>query len=524
MELFDLGDGLPSIAPIDDDSMSDASDMIPGSSRKQRNMFNELKQISSDYPEDEEDLDQIPELRTTSGMDSGSESMADNYAASSDSLASLIPPEKKAAMNNFELTLKEMIQEAREMARTPVRDFKEETPPPDLSRYEQPDPYQQRQQQQQQSTRRDRSPWAERRSMKSPSVLSTTESVVSVIEAPKGNADMLPMPAISVTQEDGSQYRSRTSLNNDFDPNTVVLQPLAPVRAPKSREMSPNERQRRLQQKQTDPSVIPAVRYEEIITEAPRLRRGSSQLSGGGSQVDIFSREPMNVVAAAAANKVTTPTINDTADYDTAESLFGNGFVSNSSRNATPSLPQPNYQAFGVGINGGRNGTLVQSRPLNLSNQSLNRPLSCERQMQDTLNQFQSATNHVDQFQHQQMQDQRQPIPLKPLPKFIPKNIQISIDPTKRPPPEIGRDPNSAYTAPPTITLPQNLPIWFLITYTYSAVLIMILLIANVTPDGRLYIHFTAFWSLILYFLMDDETNLGTDPLDSVMEGFVGKK
>ena len=52
---------------------------------------------------------------------------------------------------------------------------------------------------------------------------------------------------------------------------------------------------------------------------------------------------------------------------------------------------------------------------------------------------------------------------------------------------------------------PKNIPDWFLITYTYSVVLIFILLIANVTPDGKLYIHFTAFWSLILYFVLEDE-------------------
>ena len=52
---------------------------------------------------------------------------------------------------------------------------------------------------------------------------------------------------------------------------------------------------------------------------------------------------------------------------------------------------------------------------------------------------------------------------------------------------------------------PKNIPHWFVITYTYSVVLIVILLIANSTPDGKLYIHFTAFWSLILYFVLEDE-------------------
>ena len=88
---------------------------------------------------------------------------------------------------------------------------------------------------------------------------------------------------------------------------------------------------------------------------------------------------------------------------------------------------------------------------------------------------------------------------------------------------------------------PKNIPHWFVITYTYSVVLIVILLIANSTPDGKLYIHFTAFWSLILYFVLEDEQVIrtilsyllledntlhfqSTDLLDSVVEGYFLKK
>ena len=66
--------------------------------------------------------------------------------------------------------------------------------------------------------------------------------------------------------------------------------------------------------------------------------------------------------------------------------------------------------------------------------------------------------------------------------------------------------PARPVTPDPLVKLfPQNIPDWFMITYTYSVVLIFILLIANVTPDGKLYIHFTAFWSLIIYFVLEDE-------------------
>jgi hypothetical protein len=49
-----------------------------------------------------------------------------------------------------------------------------------------------------------------------------------------------------------------------------------------------------------------------------------------------------------------------------------------------------------------------------------------------------------------------------------------------------------------------------------------ILLISNVTPNGKLYIHFTAFWSMIIYFLLDD--NQSTDVIETFMEGMVRKK
>ena len=77
--------------------------------------------------------------------------------------------------------------------------------------------------------------------------------------------------------------------------------------------------------------------------------------------------------------------------------------------------------------------------------------------------------------------------------------------------PSLPTVPPRPVTPDPLVKLfPKNIPDWFMITYTYSVVLIFILLIANVTPDGKLYIHFTAFWSLILYFVLEDEqvTNL----------------
>ena len=119
-------------------------------------------------------------------------------------------------------------------------------------------------------------------------------------------------------------------------------------------------------------------------------------------------------------------------------------------------------------------------------------------------------------------------VPKKPLTPEVSKSPAPIIPkaavkaPVSKSPPKIALDGNQNATAPslpvappvarkpvepdPLVKMfPKNIPHWFVITYTYSVVLIMILLIANVTPDGKLYIHFTAFWSLILYFLLEDD-------------------
>ncbi len=107
--------------------------------------------------------------------------------------------------------------------------------------------------------------------------------------------------------------------------------------------------------------------------------------------------------------------------------------------------------------------------------------------------------------------------------KFQPKPIEVMVDPTRTSTEAAAAlEPRKAFQLPPNL-LPKNFPQWFVLTYTYSAVLIAILLISNWTPDGQLYIHFVAFWSLVLYFYLDEEDG-GIDPLESVIEGFVGRR
>ena len=130
-------------------------------------------------------------------------------------------------------------------------------------------------------------------------------------------------------------------------------------------------------------------------------------------------------------------------------------------------------------------------------------------------------------------------VPKKPQSPFVPKQIEVSIDGgsaaiqnalnnnTKDARSNRGLFMQQQDAETSMIRrYPRNLPHWIILTGTYSAVFIGILLISRSlpTPDsGKLYIHFTAFWSLLLYFLTDQEVSdyYATDPLDNVVESFI---
>ena len=63
-----------------------------------------------------------------------------------------------------------------------------------------------------------------------------------------------------------------------------------------------------------------------------------------------------------------------------------------------------------------------------------------------------------------------------------------------------------------------------MITCAYSMVFVTIILLSNITPNGKLFIHFTAFWSMVLYFSIDKTDEETTDVIDTVMENFVKTK
>merc|ERR1719188_960002 len=79
--------------------------------------------------------------------------------------------------------------------------------------------------------------------------------------------------------------------------------------------------------------------------------------------------------------------------------------------------------------------------------------------------------------------------PLKaPTPVALDGN-QNTMKPTLPTVPQAPKIARKPVEPDPLVKLfPQNIPHWFVITYTYSVVLMFILLVANVSPDGKLYI------------------------------------
>ena len=116
------------------------------------------------------------------------------------------------------------------------------------------------------------------------------------------------------------------------------------------------------------------------------------------------------------------------------------------------------------------------------------------------------------------------PIPAKPIPistvsarpvalptpkDFVSRPIEVSINPIH--PSPLSKQSVSEPTVdsrgeilPPKMSsfIPTKIPDWLIIMTVYSMVIVSILLISNVTPNGKLYIHFTAFWSMIIYFVL----------------------
>ena len=227
-------------------------------------------------------------------------------------------------------------------------------------------------------------------------------------------------------------------------------------------------------QEQNKP-LLGADRYEEIIEARGRCSRGSSVISGGprsvqGSMTNLF--QPGTTMAMREESKHRS-SLNHSRP-GSMNKLNGSG-LSNSGGLILPDLNK------------------TPSRPT--SGLSVNAPTAKVPSPQPVL--VKRPGQQKSEFKATQ--------------------IQPSIDPIRPETTEAFRKHHAALVK-------TSYPDWLLITLAYSAVFVSILLLSNIIPNGRLYIHFTAFWSLILYFIVDDVDTKSTDVLETVMENFVKVK
>ena len=228
-------------------------------------------------------------------------------------------------------------------------------------------------------------------------------------------------------------------------------------------------------QEQNKP-LLGADRYEEIIEARGRCSRGSSVISGGprsvqGSMTNLF--QPGTTMAMREESKHRS-SLNHSRP-GSMNKLNGSG-LSNSGGLILPDLSKtPSRPTSGLSVNA---PTAKVTSP---------QPVLVKR-------------------------------PGQQKSEFKATQIQPSIDPIRPETTEAFRKHHAALVK-------TSYPDWLLITLAYSAVFVSILLLSNIIPNGRLYIHFTAFWSLILYFKIDDlDNNQSTDVLETVMENFVKVK
>ena len=367
------------------------------------------------------------------------ENILDNIGASCESLSSLIPQEKRTELVNFEMNLKQMIEEAKMLADSRVQsvaDLSERTPVREVERS---------------------------RSRKS-------ESVVSVIEFPPAEneeeAEPMPMarrgvPVMRSPPQPPAQYKPPSPPPVEFQEDQEQLPPppleeMEPPPSIPSRSSSkatpqpPGVRGRQIVNR--EPSVG-SDRYEDIIVEARKRSQSRSRMGSRTSSVVDFRKS--------------NSTLQNKLDLETVRA----------------SVNQREVAALDLDTK--NNGTKTVESPVMSKRLPIISPPVVKKQ---------------------------EIIKPTPTPKQERSSKLVALDgngnataPILPTVPQVAKEP---YTGPPDPLVkffPKNIPDWFLITYTYSVVLIFILLIANVTPDGKLYIHFTAFWSLILYFVLEDE-------------------
>ena len=363
------------------------------------------------------------------------ENILDNIGASCESLSSLIPQDKRTELVNFEMNLKQMIEEAKMLAdsrvqsvddlqRTPVREEAERS--------------RSRKSESEVSVIELQFPRAENEEEAEP--LPMARRGVPVMRSPP----QPPAPPSEEFQEEQEQLLPPPPLE-EMDPP-----PSIPSRSSsKATPQPPGVRGRQIVNR--EPSVG-SDRYEEIIVETRKRSQSRSRMGSRTSSVVDFRKS-------------------NSALIDTIRSVNNKAVVA-------LDLDTKNDASKIVASKLSESPVLSKRLPV------VSAPVI------------------------------KKPEVVKPIPAAqIDKSKLVALDgngnamaPILPTVPQMAHVPKDSGPPDPLIKFfPKNIPDWFLITYTYSVVLIFILLVANMTPDGKLYIHFTAFWSLILYFVLEDE-------------------
>ena len=282
-----------------------------------------------------------------------------------------------------------------------------------------------------------------------------------------------PSPRMQPQQPQWTQEQAQILESIKNQRPKTPQQPLQPHQ-PQKQPLQPQ--QRRGSKTASNDPLLGADRYEEIIEARGRCSRGSSVISGGlggprsvqGSMTNLFQPGTTMAMREENRNRSNQGSMNtlNKIPVNTGSSL-NLPDLTGKTPSKTPEKRTPDFKA-----------NLTAPIPVKIPSP--------------------------------------QPVTTVKKPVFTATQIQPSITPIRPETVEAFKKHE--------INVKTSYPDWLLITLAYSVVFITILLLSNITPNGRLYIHFTAFWSLILYFVVDDHDHKSTDVLETVMENFVKVK
>ena len=458
------------------------------------------------------------ELRQMSVDTGGSiEDLVHGMSTSNESVASIIPMDKREEFARFELSLKQMIEEAKALAETPSVShenlYRSESvnsladsvvsvihKPSAASNFLHP-PGQQQEMAPASSPRFDQPPV---RPPRTPSPKRKSSDLSPIPPSPN-RADVSPFQFPSQVQQP-SPRMSRADMPASTPTALAPASPVAPVKKPEPKKPAADGQ-----------PLVGADRYEEIITARARSSsRGPRSIQG--SMTNLF--QPGSTMAMREETK-------EMSMSKASLNSFGSMSKVNQGLPERPVSSMDMSSASAASMKAGPN--LNGSQPtlfngnLNHSNGSINAKLQSPGLMQQQPKIQSQARPTLQPQIRPTMQSQvkssaslQQPQPQQPMvpvkPAFEPKPIEPSINPIR---PE---------NRPTYIHVRSSYPDWLMMIAAYAMVFVTILLLSEITPNGKLFIHFTAFWSMVLYFSIDKTDDQSTDVLDTVMENFVKVK